>query len=60
MEGTSATSATQRRPRACIEGTDAELDCPWFDATWLQDHPEYPLATTTLVSAARAKEDGDR
>ena len=21
-----------------------EVDCPWFDPTWLLDHPEFPLA----------------
>jgi hypothetical protein len=27
-----------------------EVDCPWFDPTWLMDHPEFPLNPTTTVN----------
>ena len=27
------------------ESATAEADCPWFDAGWLLDHPDFPLAT---------------
>lgn len=23
-----------------------EVDCPWFDPTWLPHHPEFPLAAS--------------
>jgi hypothetical protein len=25
-----------------------EIDTPWFDPTWLLDHPEFPLATSVV------------
>lgn len=24
-----------------------EIDTPWFDPKWLDDHPDFPLASST-------------
>jgi hypothetical protein len=34
-----------------------EVDCPWFDPTWLLDHPDFPLAATLVVECRGSKED---
>ena len=31
------------------EQSPVEIDTPWFDPTWLLDHPEFPLAATVAA-----------
>jgi hypothetical protein len=41
-----STSTERREPDVTDQSIPYEADCPWFDPTWLLDHPEFPLATT--------------
>ncbi|MBV9487416.1 MAG: hypothetical protein JO246_15320 [Frankiaceae bacterium] len=37
-------------PVMTFHHTDAvEVDCPWFDPTWVLDHPEFPLAASLVA-----------
>jgi hypothetical protein len=28
---------------------DVDVDCPWFDTSWLLDHPDFPLDQRVVV-----------
>jgi hypothetical protein len=34
----------------------AEPDCPWFLDSWLEEHPEFPLAETCIGESDVASE----
>lgn len=42
---------------ASTDEYDQELDCPWHDPVWLQDHVEwFPLAATIAAELAIERE----
>jgi hypothetical protein len=33
---------------------DAEVDCPWFEPTWLLDNPDFPAAQSVPTATEEA------